>query len=109
MYEWGLGAIDRWGVEASYSNRWPKQPLVYSCNNHDGDSNGRPGRVVAGDLEISVRAPRCDLRKLLWEWDLQWSGRAQPRAGWTLDQPPLRAVSPHGLKWKAIRCGARAT
>ena len=46
------------------------------CNNHDGDPNGRPGRVVAGDLEISVRAPRCDLRKLLW--DLQWSGRAQP-------------------------------
>ena len=31
---------------------------------------------LAGDLEISVRAPRCDLRKLLW--DLQWSGRAQP-------------------------------
>ena len=45
-------------------------------NNRDGDPNGRPGRVVAGDLEISVRAPRCDLRKLLW--DLQWSGRAQP-------------------------------
>ena len=55
------------------------------CNNHDGDPNGRPGRVVAGDLEISVRVPRCDLRKPF--------GTFSGLGGLSrVDQPPLRAV-----------------
>ena len=56
------------------------------CNNSDDGPNGRPGRVVAGDLEISVRAPRCDLRKPFGTF----SGLDGPSR---VDQPPLRAVS----------------
>ena len=55
------------------------------CNNHDDDPNGRPGRVFAGDLEISVRVSRCDLRKPL--------GTFRGLGGLSrVDQPPLRAV-----------------
>ena len=51
----------------------------------EGDPNGRPGRVVAGDLEISVRVPRCDLRKPF--------GTFSGLGGLSrVDQPPLRAV-----------------
>ena len=51
----------------------------------EGDPNGRPGRVVAGDLEISVRVPRCDLRKPF--------GTFSGLGGLSrVDQPPLRAM-----------------
>ena len=79
MYEWGRSTVGEWRpLNRGQSSLW--------CNNHDGDPNGRPGRVVAGDLEISVRAPRCDLRKPFGTF----SGLGGPSR---VDQPPLRAVS----------------
>ena len=78
MYEWGRSTVGEWRpLNRGQSSLW--------CNNHDGDPNGRPGRVVAGDLEISVRAPRCDLRKPFGTF----SGLDGPSL---VDQPPLRAV-----------------